>query len=61
MVAGGVGQAILGELSNMGSATPTLVLGIPDEFVEQGKCDAVLSRMGLDAAGIASAIRAKLS
>ena len=61
VVAGGVGQAILGELSRMGSATPSLVLGFPDAFVEQGKCDVVLSRMGLDAEGIAAAIKAKLA
>lgn len=57
---GGVGQAVLGELSRMGSSTPSLTLGLPDAFVEQGDVSAVFKRLGLDAQGIADAIQVKL-
>lgn len=59
-VAGGVGQAVLGELSRLGIEVPTLVLGIPDRFVEQGTRDEQLAELGLDAAGIARAIAVRL-
>ena len=61
VVTGGVGQAVLCELSKRGFDTPAIVLGIPDEFVEQGKVGVVLERMGLDGAGIAASIKARLS
>ena len=44
--------------------TPTVpveVLGIPSRFIQQGSADAILAQMGLDAAGIASAVRTALA
>ncbi len=54
---GGVGQAILAELSHMGETVPSLVLGIPDHFVEHGKVPQLFERLGLDGASIAASIR----
>ena len=44
----------------MGSSTPALTMGIPDEFVPQGKADLLLHDLGLDAQGIAAAIEERL-
>ncbi len=60
VVSGGAGEGVLGELSRLGSATPTLALGIRDTFVPQGSADRLLSDLGLDAEGIAAAIRERL-
>ena len=60
VLAGGAGEAILRELKDKNCSTPCLMLGIPDEFVKQGKPNQVLAHMGLDAQGIAQAIRTKL-
>ncbi|MFL6111195.1 MAG: transketolase C-terminal domain-containing protein, partial [Catenulispora sp.] len=56
---GGAGTAITAALATRrpGSPAPT-VLGIPDAYLPHGKPDAVLAGLGLDAAGIAAAIRA---
>ena len=60
-VEGGVGQSILAELAQLGSSTPTLVLGLPDSFVEHGKVPQLFERLGLDGASIAGAIKQRLS
>ena len=60
-VPGGAGEGVLEELSKLGSTPPTLTLGLPDEFVEQGDYKEIFARIGIDAAGIASAIRTKLN
>lgn len=61
VVSGGAGEGVLEVLSEFGSATPSLVLGIDDDFVAQGKVDLLLSELGLDAQGIASSIEGKLA
>lgn len=61
VVSGGAGEGVLEVLSELGSATPSLVLGIDDDFVSQGKVDLLLSELGLDAQGIASSIEGKLA
>lgn len=61
VVSGGAGEGVLEVLSEFGSATPSLVLGIDDDFVSQGKVDLLLSELGLDAQGIASSIEGKLA
>jgi 1-deoxy-D-xylulose-5-phosphate synthase len=53
---GGAGSAVLEALADAGLTVPTLVLGLPDEFVEHGDPALLLSRCGLDAAGIEQAI-----
>ena len=60
VVTGGVGEGILEILSEMGEATPTLVMGIPDRFVGQGKVDQLFKEIELDAEGIARRIKQKL-
>ncbi|GAV41734.1 1-deoxy-D-xylulose-5-phosphate synthase [Streptomyces acidiscabies] len=59
---GGVGAAVAAELGRTaqerGVRPPvTTVLGVPDMYVPQAKPDAILSRLGLDAAGIAASAR----
>lgn len=58
---GGAGEGVLQVLSEESKLTPTLVMGIPDTFIEQGNVALVHERLGLDAQGIAAAIRAKLA
>ena len=53
-------SGVLAELARMGSSTPALTMGIPDEFVPQGKADLLLHDLGLDAQGIAAAIEERL-
>jgi 1-deoxy-D-xylulose-5-phosphate synthase len=40
---------------------PVLQLGLPDRFIEQGDPAVQLASIGLDAAGIAASIRARLA
>lgn len=55
--AGGFGDAVVQCLArNDLGATPTLRLALPDQFVPHGKRDELLTRVGLDAAGIAHAV-----
>ncbi|HPG14690.1 MAG TPA: 1-deoxy-D-xylulose-5-phosphate synthase [Microthrixaceae bacterium] len=52
---GGIGAAIADSLSKLAPVDGPLVrvLGVPSVFLAQGKPDAILSRLGLDADGIA--------
>ena len=55
VVAGGFGDAVHECLvRNDLSGTPMLHIALPDEFVEHGKRDDLLAKIGLDAEGIAS-------
>jgi 1-deoxy-D-xylulose-5-phosphate synthase len=58
---GGFGSAVL-ECANAAglSASNVVRLGLPDAFVEHGERAELLADVGLDAAGIAAAARAKL-
>lgn len=54
---GGVGSRIvndIGELMVHHTMPATVVMGVPDEFIPQGKPDQILSALGLDAPGIAA-------
>jgi 1-deoxy-D-xylulose-5-phosphate synthase len=55
-IQGGAGSACLEALSAMGINKPLLQLGLPDEFVEHGDYKLLMSRCGLDVAGIAKSI-----
>jgi len=57
---GGFGAGVLEVLSARGVAARTRVLGVPDEFVEQGNVTKQLHEMSLDAPGIAAAARTLL-
>ena len=63
VVEGGVGAAIAQQLdahvaASGGSMPRVQTLGVPTRFIAQAKPDAILAELGLDAAGIAAAIRA---
>ena len=53
---GGAGSAVLEALQQAGLTTPVLLLGLPDEFIEHGDPALLMSRCGLDAAGIEQSI-----
>ena len=60
-LAGGFGSAVLERAAERGLDTARLRrLGIPDEFIEHGLRDELLKMLGLDAAGIATAVRRAL-
>ena len=56
-VRGGAGAGVSEVLSEAGCTTPLLILGLPDQHVDQGDPVAVLSQVGLDAQGIQAAIQ----
>jgi len=53
---GGAGSAVLEALAAAGLEVPTLVLGLPDVFVEHGDPVKLMADCGLDAAGIEQSI-----
>jgi 1-deoxy-D-xylulose-5-phosphate synthase len=61
VIMGGAGSAVLEALQKQGCTVPVLQLGLPDRFIDQGDPALQLASVGLDAAGIAAAIRARLS
>ncbi|HWK69696.1 MAG TPA: 1-deoxy-D-xylulose-5-phosphate synthase [Burkholderiaceae bacterium] len=56
-VMGGAGSAVLEFFSRRGIVRPMLQLGLPDQFIDHGEQAAILSDLGLDAAGIERSIR----
>ena len=60
VLAGGVGEAVLGVMAGEGLTTPVLTLGVPDSFVPHGNRDVLLHELGLDAQGMAAAITERL-
>jgi 1-deoxy-D-xylulose-5-phosphate synthase len=60
VVMGGAGSAVAEALAADGIAAPVLMLGLPDRFVEHGDHAQLLADCGLDAQGIARAIRERL-
>ncbi len=57
VIAGGAGSAVAEALASAGVSTAILHLGLPDQFIDHGDPAFLLSQVGLDAAGIASAVR----
>ncbi len=57
---GGFGAAVLELLAAEGIAVPTRCLAVPDQLIEHGDPKAICARLGLDAAGIAAAVRTLL-
>ena len=55
-IQGGAGSAVAEALAAAGLATPLLMLGLPDVFIEHGDPAKLLAQCGLDAAGIEQAI-----
>ena len=60
VIAGGAGAGVLEELARQGLCPRTLVLGIDDGYVMQGKTELLMRDLGLDAAGIAQRVLAAL-
>ena len=60
VIEGGAGEGVLEELSREGLSPKTLVLGIDDQYVHQGKPDLLMHDLGLDAADIADSVRTLL-
>lgn len=60
-IMGGAGGAVLEYFSRAGIARPVLQLGLPDVFIDHGDQKAILSRLGLDAAGIELAVRERFT
>jgi 1-deoxy-D-xylulose-5-phosphate synthase len=58
-VMGGAGSAVAEALAAEGIEKPLLLLGLPDQFVDHGDTAKLLASVGLDAAGIERAIRAR--
>jgi 1-deoxy-D-xylulose-5-phosphate synthase len=54
---GGFGSAVLELLAELGHTGPARCLAVPDVLIEHGDPDAQTRAMGLDAAGIARAVR----
>jgi 1-deoxy-D-xylulose-5-phosphate synthase len=59
-VMGGAGSAVSEALSVAGFVKPVLQLGLPDQFIDHGDAQQLLAQCGLDAAGIANAVRQRL-
>ena len=63
---GGIGAALADQVADLALARPAAerpvvrVLGIPTRFLDQGKPDAILARLGLDAEGMAAEARRAL-
>ncbi|WP_273430693.1 1-deoxy-D-xylulose-5-phosphate synthase [Chitinibacter tainanensis] len=60
-IMGGAGSAVLEAMMAAGQCKPVLQLGLPDSYVEHGEQKQMLAECGLDADGIATAIRARLA
>ena len=56
---GGIGSMIADELHD--TAARVEVLGVPTEYLPQGKPDVILATLGLDGTGVAETIRAALA
>ena len=60
VLAGGFGAAVAEVLADEEVGTPLLRLGVPDQFLQHGKREALLAGLGLDAVGIAEQVRKRL-
>ena len=56
-IQGGAGSACLEALSSLGINKPLLQLGLPDQFIEHGDYNLLMTKCGLDVEGIASSIK----
>ena len=56
-IAGGAGGACLEALSSFGINKPLLQLGLPDEFIEHGDYQLLMTKCGLDVEGITNSIK----
>ena len=59
-VMGGAGSAVAEALAAAGIVKPLLQLGLPDQFIDHGDAQQLLSQCGLDGTGIAASVRQRL-
>ncbi len=57
---GGAGTAIATALTDSGSKVPVTILGVPIEYFSHAAPSVILSRLGLDADGVAASVRSAL-
>jgi 1-deoxy-D-xylulose-5-phosphate synthase len=60
-VAGGAGAGVAEALAELGLAVPILHLGLPDIYIEHGDHAKMLADCGLDAVGIETRVRARIT
>lgn len=60
-IMGGAGAAVAEALAAEGIVKPLLILGLPDQFIDHGDVAQLLATCGLDADGIAAAIRQRFA
>ncbi|HVE20158.1 MAG TPA: transketolase C-terminal domain-containing protein, partial [Ilumatobacteraceae bacterium] len=58
---GGIGMTIADKVHEIAADVAVEVLGLPAKFIPQGKPDRILAQLGLDAEGIAAAVRGRLA
>ncbi|MBI1835367.1 MAG: 1-deoxy-D-xylulose-5-phosphate synthase, partial [Burkholderiales bacterium] len=56
-IMGGAGSAVMEALAQAGLCKPTLILGLPDRFIDHGDPALLLAQCGLNAQGIEASIR----
>ena len=57
VIAGGAGSACLETLAHLGINKPLLQLGLPDQFIEHGDYNLLMTKCGLDGEGITHSIK----
>ena len=60
-ITGGAGSAVNEYLSQQGILISTLLLGLPDTFIDHGKREKILSSIGLDADGICQSVTKRMT
>ena len=60
-VAGGAGAGVIEHLSSVGNQTSVKIIGLPDEFVEHGSREELLTYCQLDIAGLRNQIESILA
>jgi 1-deoxy-D-xylulose-5-phosphate synthase len=60
-VTGGAGAGVLELLAELGIACPSLLLGLPDRFIDHGDIAKLHASIGLDPAGIEASIRSRFA
>ncbi|MEY4229351.1 MAG: 1-deoxy-D-xylulose-5-phosphate synthase, partial [Actinomycetota bacterium] len=58
---GGIGSTMADRVHEITATVPVTILGVPTKVIPQAKPDTILAAMGLDADGIAAAVRTLLS
>ena len=52
VIKGGAGSAVIEYMMSTKNIKPTLQLGLPDNFIEQGSQEQIYKKLGLDSEGI---------